>query len=143
MFMANYAQTVNVIGCIKTTKTDAAFAATGLPLMLYRKHFGTVPLEVAAQAPLDVAAALSGDGKQLTIGIVNPTMRELELPLALKGIELTGAGRRFEIAGKDPMAYNEPGKPPAVKIEETAVENVGAELEVAPCSVTLYVLAVK
>ncbi|MHC4659798.1 MAG: alpha-L-arabinofuranosidase C-terminal domain-containing protein, partial [Planctomycetota bacterium] len=29
IFMANYAQTVNVIGCIKTTKTEAAFATTG------------------------------------------------------------------------------------------------------------------
>jgi len=143
MFMANYAQTVNVIGCIKTTKTDAAMAATGLPLMLYRKHFGTVPLAVTAQAPLDVAAALTEDGKQLTVGIVNPTMRELKLPLTLKGIQLTGGGRRFEIIGDDPMAYNEPGKPPAVKIEETPVEKVGEELRVAPCSVTLYVLAVK
>ena len=38
-FMANYAQTVNVIGCIKTSKTDAAFATTGLVLKLYRKYF--------------------------------------------------------------------------------------------------------
>ncbi|NQT13612.1 MAG: alpha-N-arabinofuranosidase, partial [Planctomycetes bacterium] len=39
--MAHYAQTVNVIGCIKTTKTDAFFSTTALPLMLYRKQYGT------------------------------------------------------------------------------------------------------
>ncbi|MHC4944521.1 MAG: alpha-L-arabinofuranosidase C-terminal domain-containing protein, partial [Planctomycetota bacterium] len=41
--MANYAQTVNVIGCIKTDKTSAAFATTGLALKLYRSRFGTIP----------------------------------------------------------------------------------------------------
>ena len=85
MFMANYAQTVNVIGCIKTTKTDASFATTGLVLKLYRAHFGTIPLQVDTESPLDVAAALSDDGKTLTIGIVNPTMQRLDLPLTLQG----------------------------------------------------------
>jgi len=143
MFMANYAQTVNVIGCIKTTKTAASFATTGLALKLYREHFGTIPLAVETESPLDVAAALTEDGRQLTVGIVNPTMRELTLPLTLEGIELTGAGRRYEIAGDDPMAYNEPGKPPAVTIERTDIENTADQLEAAPCSVTLYVLEVK
>ena len=143
MFMANYAQTVNVIGCIKTSKTDASFAATGLPLMLYRRHFGVTPLAVTAQAPLDVAAALTEDGRTLTIGIVNPTMHQLELPLSIDGLELSGIGRRWQIAGKDPMAYNEPGQPPRVKIEESAVEGVADKLTVAPCSVTLYALTLK
>jgi len=68
--MAHYAQTVNVIGCIKTTKTHAAFATTALPLMLYRKHFGTLPVAVQTEGNLDVMAALSKDGKTLTVGIV-------------------------------------------------------------------------
>lgn len=46
-FMANYAQTVNVIGCIKTTTIASAFDATALPLILYRNHFGTVPVEIS------------------------------------------------------------------------------------------------
>jgi alpha-N-arabinofuranosidase len=61
--MAHYAQTVNVIGCIKTSRTAAGFATTALPLMLYRRHYGVVPLAVAGEhAPLDVAAALTRDG---------------------------------------------------------------------------------
>ncbi|HQG49740.1 MAG TPA: alpha-L-arabinofuranosidase C-terminal domain-containing protein, partial [Sedimentisphaerales bacterium] len=44
--MAHYAQTVNVIGCIKTTKTEAFFDATALPLMLYRHHYGSIPIAV-------------------------------------------------------------------------------------------------
>ena len=142
-FMANYAQTVNVIGCIKTSKTDAAFATTGLALKLYRKHFGAVPVAVTSEPPLDVAAAWSEDRKTFTIAVVNPTMKQLEIPLAVKGVKLAGTGTRWRIAGKDPMAYNEPGKPPRVTIEEKAVKGISNTLPVAPCSVTLFALGVK
>ena len=43
---AFYAQTVNVIGCIKTTKRAAAFETTGLVLKLYRQHFGSLPVSL-------------------------------------------------------------------------------------------------
>lgn len=142
-FMANYAQTVNVIGCIKTTKTAAAFETTGLVLMLYRRHFGVMPVEVTTEEPLDVAAAWTKDRKTLTVAVVNPTMKKLEIPLAVEGAKLSGTGRRWQIAGDDPMAYNEPGKEPKVTIEETAVSGVSDKLPVAPCSVTLYALGVE
>jgi alpha-N-arabinofuranosidase len=142
-FMANYAQTVNVIGCIKTTKTDAAFAATGLALKLYRKQFGVVPVATEAGQPLDVTAALSEDGKALTVAVVNPTMERLDVPLEVKGVGLTGSGRVWQIGGSDPMAYNEPGKDPKVRIEEAPVEGISQSLRVGPCSVSIYALTVK
>ena len=143
MFMANYAQTVNVIGCIKTTKTDASFATTGLVLKLYRQHYGVTPLAVTTQSPLDAAAALSEDGKTLTLAVVNPTMNALELPLSLTGIQIAGSGKRWQIAGDDPQVYNEPGQPPKVKIEQSDVQDVNDCLSVAPCSVTLFALELK
>jgi alpha-N-arabinofuranosidase len=142
MFMANYAQTVNVIGCIKTDKTDASFAATGLPLKLYRAYFGVTPLAVETQSPLDVAAALSADGKTLTIGVVNPTMTALDLPLTIRDLKLSGQGKRWEIAGNDPMAYNEPGKPPRLEIVHRDVHDAAQQLSVAPCSITLFALEI-
>ncbi len=141
-FMANYAQTVNVIGCIKTSKTEAAFATTGLVLKLYRHRFGVLPVAVDCQRPLDVVAAFTSDRKTLTVAVVNPTMKELDIPLKIRGVELTGSGRRWQIAGDDPMAYNEPGKKPKVTIEESAVDGISQRLPVAPCSVTLYALGV-
>jgi alpha-N-arabinofuranosidase len=141
-FMANYAQTVNVIGCIKTTKTAAALETTGLALMLYRRHFGVVPVRVVATPPLDVAAAWSEDRKTLTVAVVNPTMEKLEIPLSIEGARLSGAGQRWQIAGDDPMAYNDPGQKPRVAIEETALSGVSGKLSVAPCSVTLFALGV-
>ena len=44
IFMANYAQTVNVIGAIKTSKTAAVLDTTGVVLELYRNHYGTIPV---------------------------------------------------------------------------------------------------
>jgi len=143
-FMANYAQTVNVIGAIKTSKTDAAFETTGLTLKLYRHHYGAIPVEVVGDPILlDVAAAWTDDRKALTVGIVNPTHRAFTVPLTVQGAALTGKGRRWTIGGDDPMAYNEPGKAPQVTIVETAVDGPRDRLEVPPLSVALYELLVR
>ncbi len=139
-YMANYAQTVNVIGCIKTSKTAAEFETTGLVLKLYRKHFGTVPLATATTGLLDATAALSDDGKILTIGVVNPTMQRQEIPMQVDGRKVKGSGTRWQIAGQDPMAYNDPGSPAKVKIEQAQMSGIGEKLTVDPCSVTLFAL---
>ena len=74
-YMANYAQTVNVIGCIKTSKTDAAFATTGLVLKLYRRHFGQIPVATETSPLIDAQAAFSRDRKQLTLGSSIPARK--------------------------------------------------------------------
>lgn len=141
VFMANYAQTVNVIGCIKTTKTDAAFAATGLPLKLYRNHFGVVPVSVGnAPESLDIEAALSEKGDVLTISIVNPTEKAAEVDFGVRGRVLEGTGTVWRITGDDAMAYNEPGKAPNVVIEEDALAETPATLMAPAMSATLYAL---
>ena len=142
--MANYAQTVNVIGCIKTTKTAAAFATTGLPLALYRKRFGTIAVAVKGRpVPLDVAVALTEDKRQATIAVVNPTRTAKSLELDVRGGHLAAKGVRYLIAGQDPMACNEPGKPPAVRIVEARVEGFDpAAIQVPPLSISLTVLDV-
>jgi alpha-N-arabinofuranosidase len=144
IFMANYAQTVNVIGCIKTSKTAAEFETTGLVLKLYRSEYGKIPVEVAGSPePLDVAAAWTEDGKALTVGIVNPRNEKIDLPVEFKDVSLSGNGKRWVITGPDPMSYNEPGKALQVDIVEGTVSGITDKLEVPPISVTLYRLEVK
>jgi alpha-L-arabinofuranosidase len=139
--MANYAQTVNVIGAIKTTKTAAAFDTTGLVLALYRAHFGLLPVTVAgAPDPLDVAAAWREDRSALTLAIVNPTAEPQALALQVRGAAFAPAATLRRIAGTDPQAFNEPGKPPAVKIEESTNVPVGDRLTVPPMSISVYEL---
>ncbi len=144
MYLAFYAQTVNVIGCIKTTKTDVGFAATGLPLAMYRNHYGTIPVDVTNNnAALDIAAALTQDRKALTIGVVNTTDKQQQIKLDLKGVNIYSAGTVWVIANSDPMAYNEPGKEPKVAIKESKVTGISNQLTVPGYSINLYRLDVR
>jgi len=139
IYMANYAQTVNVIGAIKTTKTAAEFDTTGLVLKLYRGHYGTIPILVGgAPEPLDVAAAWKEGKKVLTLAVVNPTRTEQRLPLSFSGVSVPASAKLYLITGSRAMAYNEPGKEPAVKIQETKNAPFGAKLTLPPISVSLY-----
>jgi alpha-N-arabinofuranosidase len=141
-FMANYAQTVNVIGAIKTTKTEAAFDATGLVLRLYRRHYGSIPVTVAgAPEPLDVAAAWTAARDTLVLAVVNPTRETHRLPLSITGARFTGGGRMLLLSGPDPMAYNEPGGRTDIVQTETSVRRLPSRLSVPPLSLTLYRLA--
>lgn len=138
VYMANYAQTVNVIGCIKTSQKNACFETTGLVLKLYRQHFGTTPITVKSPSPLDVAAALTEDGKFLTIGIVNPEDRYINLDLLFDDMKVGKAVKRFEIADKDPMAFNDPDMPQKINIVEVDMEADGVkEVSLPPFSITL------
>jgi alpha-N-arabinofuranosidase len=140
--MANYAQTVNVIGAIKTTATAAEMEPTGLALALYRQHFGTLPVAArGAPAPLDVAAAWTADRRALTVAVVNPDpARARRLALDVAGARLDGSGTRFVLTGAGPRAGNGPGRPRGVTVDETALAGPLAPLEIRPCSVTLFVL---
>lgn len=135
--MANYAQTVNVIGCIKTRPTSAALETTGLVLKLYREQFGVLPLKTETGTPLDALAALSEDRMALTLGIVNASRTALEIPVEIRGVTAAGAGTRWEIAHDDPMAFNDPDDPKKIVIRESTIEGALESVHVAPCSVTL------
>lgn len=144
IFLASYAQTVNVIGCIKTSKTAAAFETTGLVLKLYRRDFGTVPIEVTGDAePLDVVAAWTPDHKALTVGIVNPTGDEQKVTLDVKGAQLIGSGKLGLIANPDPQAYNDPDEEPKVVIENKLLSDMTNTLTVPALSASLYTLPVR
>jgi alpha-L-arabinofuranosidase len=143
-FMANYAQTVNVIGAIKTSKTAAVLDSTGVILALYRKHFGTIPVAVGgAPEPLDVMACWKDETRTvLTLSIVNPTKRTMTLKLGAGAIALPKTARLFLVGGLDPRACNVPGQPPQVTVHETADAPFGRKILVPPISVSLYEIGV-
>ena len=137
--MANYAQTVNVIGAIKTTHTAAAFDATALPQVLYRNHFGTIPIEVTQQPDgLDVSAAWTEDKKAITIAVVNPQTKADELVVNFGATAVKDQATQWLITGDDPNEYNEPGKPPKLTIQEKAVTLTNNTLAVPALSVVMY-----
>lgn len=143
-FMANYAQTVNVIGAIKTSKTAAVLDTTGVILALYRKHFGTIPVAVGgAPEPLDVMACWKDEAKGILIlSIVNPTKTAQTLGLDFGKLVLPKTARLYLVAGDDPMACNVPGQPPAVAVKEIDTAPFGKKLTLPPLSVSLYEIGV-
>jgi alpha-N-arabinofuranosidase len=141
-FMCNYAQTVNVIGAIKTSKTAAAMETTGLVLKLYREKFGVLPAATATTGLVHAQATWTADRRALTLGVANPTRTRLKIPVAVTGAVLA-SGMRYEIAADDPQAHNDPDLPPAVAIVESPAPPPADGLELAPCSVTLFVWPVR
>ena len=138
-FMANYAQTVNVIGCIKASETDSAFETTGLVLKLYRNHFGTIPVELSGETgDLDISAALTEDKKAITVAIVNPTENTQQIAINFEETVIKEKGKKWTIHHFDPEAYNEPGVIPNVTIkqEDSSIEN--SVLDVESYTIALY-----
>lgn len=134
---AFYAQTVNVIGAIKTSRRNAAFETTGLVLMLYRHQFGELPVQTRTEGLIDAQAAWSLDRRRLTLGIVNPTLQAQVIPLQIHGAALKKRGMRWQIAGTEPQLFNDPDEPLRVRIEQLPFDGSTDRIEVAPCSVTL------
>ena len=113
--MANWSETVNVVGAIKTTRNHAVLDAVGHVLALYRSHLGgrLVPLAVPGGVPLDAVAA--SDGKSISIALINYSTTD-----ALQ-VTLKGTGRKavaWRIGASDLGAFNVPGQPEAVRSEQ-------------------------
>ena len=144
-FMANYAQTVNVIGAVKTSKTEAVLDTTGEVLKLYRNRYGTIPVKVTGTPePLDVAAAWKDAKKRvLTVAVVNPTKTIQTLQLTFKGVTLPKTAKLYLLTGKDELSKNVPGQAPEVTILEKAAAPFGTKLALPPMSVSLYEVAVR
>jgi alpha-N-arabinofuranosidase len=143
--MANYAQTVNVIGCIKTTKTAAFFDATALPLLLYRREFGTTPIALKgnqSERAIDIVAAKTKDGQAITIGVVNPQATPQVIDVTIDGVKLKSSATVWRIAGNNPAAFNTAEKQ-AVAIAEEKNIPFGKQIRVPAYSVNLYRLQIE
>ena len=141
VYMANYAQTVNVIGCIKASKTHAAMAATGQVLKLYRNNFGQIPVETTGEFDqLDVSAALSSDRRKLTVAIVNPTYQEYEVSLNIEPARPFSCRSSWQITAPEEGSFNEPGKPDVVKIEQKKADVDMRKIQISALSVYLFEL---
>jgi alpha-N-arabinofuranosidase len=143
-YIANYAQTVNVLGCIKVTTTAAAFESTGLVLELYRNHFGTIPIEVSgASDNLDVSAAWTSDKRAVTIAIVNPDPEDQRVTVDFGGLTLKETAERWLIGNANPESYNESGQPPNLVIKHEKMEIENSTLMAPRYSIALYCLKVR
>jgi len=136
--IAHYAQAVNALGAIKTSKTSATFDVPGLILKLYRNHMGSLPIRVdGVDVPLDVFASLSEDKRFLTVSIINPTEYRQKIKVDIHPSSIDGEFESYVITSKNRKDYNEPGKEPMVTIQIQTVTSLPDIYEIQPVSVTL------
>jgi alpha-N-arabinofuranosidase len=71
--MANWAQLVNVIAVIKTSRTDTAMDPVGYVLAVYRNNLlgRLIPVEAPGDSPLDVVASADAGAKTIAVALVN------------------------------------------------------------------------
>jgi len=149
---------------LSASRTEAMLNPIGLTFQLYRDHFGTIPLGVSGTSPqpqrtgrvggeipnvnagsptypLDVAAALSADGKTLTLSVVNPSDRPQMLRLELRDLAVQGSGSVWRMAPGSTTAANLVGREPQVRIERTAA-SADSTLTIPAISVGVYAFPV-
>jgi alpha-N-arabinofuranosidase len=137
-YMANYAQTVNVIGAIKSTKKDVQFETTGIILKLYREHFGQIPLETEGyKGSLDISVARDSINNLLTIAVVNTDSISHDFNVKFIGGKVSGTDSCYEVYDADPMSYNEPGQDREIDISKVDWKSTDY-ISTRPMSVTLY-----
>ncbi|MBM4030684.1 MAG: hypothetical protein FJ291_02740 [Planctomycetes bacterium] len=119
--MANWAQAVNVIGAIKTTRNHACLDPAGHVLALYRAHLlgELVPVAVTGGGTVDAVAALDKKTGALAIGLINFSPNQeaavaLRFPADLKPPKAAA----WRINGPSLGATNAPGQPETVTTEK-------------------------
>ncbi len=115
--MANWAQTVNVIAAIKTSRNYAVMDPVGHLLALYRAELGgrLVPAQLDGGLPVDAVAAWDGKTGRLGLALINySTDQEAVLPIRLNGVSPAPAVIAWLINGPSLAAINQPGRPESV-----------------------------
>ncbi|HEU5354847.1 MAG TPA: hypothetical protein VFU65_10315 [Actinocrinis sp.] len=140
--------------------TDSTYSEQGLLFLLYRQHFGTIPIQVSGNAPqpapkwpaggdqpsvtsgsptypLDMSAALTADRNTLTVAVINATADAQSVEVGLAGFTARGRGRLWRLTGPSLDSSNHVGQPPQVTVTESEFDTGSGALSVAPYSVEL------
>jgi alpha-N-arabinofuranosidase len=148
--LANFAQTINVVGALVVDQEHVVREAVYWPLWMQRHHSGPIAVDALVSAPtlecagqageriqvpvLDVSATRSDDGRTLWLSVVNRD-REQEHHLALDVAGATPtAARTCLLAAEDLLARNTVEHPDAVSARWVDVADVTAPLVVPPGS---------
>lgn len=122
--LGQWAQAVNLIGAIKTNKTQTSMGAIAHLLALYRAQIDgrVIPVAVAENVPLDAIAATNDQDKTISIGLINYSPESnLSVALDLRGARENPMVRAWRIDGPRLDSINVPGQPEAVTTEEVTV----------------------
>lgn len=145
--MANWPQTVNVLGAIKTSRTSAAMDPVGHLLALYRTRVNgrVIPVSVPKTSTVDAVAAVDSTSGILSIALINFSPRDTTtVRLKLLGATDLAPQGAWRIGGKTLDAINVPGQPEAVTTTKLSGP-IAADtpLELPPHSITVRTFGVR
>ncbi len=111
--LAQWAQTVNVLGAIKTSRTHASLSPVGHMLALYRARLGgeLLPVEVTDLALVDAVAAYDNESQSVSIAMINysPTERA-SVKVDVRGATNLPAATGWRVHGPKLESINVPGQ---------------------------------
>jgi alpha-L-arabinofuranosidase len=140
--MANWAQTVNVIGAIKAGRNYAVMDSVGHLLALYRARVGgnLIPLKLSGEASLDAIATMDKRTGQVSIGLVNYSPKD-ELIVKIERGALKGGGivRGWRINGPSLSAINIPGQPELITTQSLPPTALDQPVQLPAHSITVLV----
>lgn len=147
--------------CLSFTDTKADYNSTGLMFRLLQSKFGRIPVAVTGNSPqpgpkwpiggdqppenaggstypLDIVAALTADGKAVTISIINPTESAQKLALDFGNAKIGSNATKWMLSGISKDARNIVAKKQEVTIKETAIAFAKNEITIDPISINIF-----
>ena len=129
--LANFAQTINVVGALLVTDDAVVRETVYWPLWMHRHHSGPVAVPAVVSGPrvsaqawngdpvsvpaLDVSATRDDSGHTVWISMVNRDReQDLTVELATPGARSTGPARVITLSGDSPLSANTLAEPDAV-----------------------------
>ena len=138
--IAQWPQTVNVAGAIKTSRTHAVMGSVGHLLTLYRARVSgrLVPTELSGDAPIDVVAAWDEKTQTVSVGLINYSPNDdVSVTLMLEGVQAHAPATAWRIHGPSLDAINVPGEPESITTVQLAAPAIDEPILLPAHSITV------
>lgn len=146
--------------CLSFTDIAVDYNTTGLLFKLYESQFGRIPLKISGNAPqpkptwpiggdqpvenaggdlypLDVVAALTEDGKAITVAVINPTETKQQITLDFGNSKIKSKMKQWTLSGTSTQARNIVNQKPEVALKESTA-SFKNEITVDAATINLY-----
>jgi alpha-N-arabinofuranosidase len=153
--LANFAQTINVVGALVVSQDSVVRESVYWPLWMQRHHSGSIAVdaqisspdvyceswsgEPASTAALDISATRDPEATRLWLSIVNRDKDDAHsLEISVSGSRTLGTARRCELRAPSPLSMNTVAEPDIIAPAWSSVD-LGNDpvVSVPPCSYTI------
>ncbi len=147
--MANWAQSVNVLGAILANDKGSVEQTVFYPLQYFRKYAGTSLMDVKAIGvpglsmddnlpALDISSTYDEKTNKISVFIVNRSANKISTEFHIAGVQTLKA-KLIELTAKSEEASNSIGEPSVVESNEKSIQ-LDKGLKINPLSINILVV---